>query len=380
MRRLGVLAIALAAGCSQSSTETTLAAPRTLEPVGRPIQWNASDAERFGISARDFAAPAQADAASASVTWTTPAGWSDLPARTFREVNLRVGGDERAECYATLSGTRGDLFSNVNRWRGQMSLPALDEAAVAALPTLEWLGQPAVLVDINGTWTGMSGDQAAGDWRLVGLMLVDHERVRSLKMTGPGDVIARELANFRALVASFKQADEHADHDHSHDNAVENAPPSSAAPAQLDLPPASGAFAWTAPAGWTQGAAKMGREVTFNSGADGAVECYVTLLAGDGGGLLANVNRWCGQLGAARRSEADIAALAREKILGVDAAIVELERGETATAPAQQEHLIGALCLLTGRAVFVKMTGPRAQVQEQRAAFLEFCRSLRTAN
>ncbi len=377
-------ALAWLAACGPSADHKELNEANTYEPIGREVAWKATDAERFGVSAGDFGGAAKAGAtepmSEASLTWATPTGWTELAPKQFRDVNLRVAGDERAECYVTtLGGTAGGLESNINRWRSQMSLGPLDAAAIAALPTTEWLHKPAVRVDFEGTWTGMAGDAAGDGWRLVGLLIVEEPRSRFLKMVGPRAVIAAQLEAFAGLVASFHEGGAH---EHAHEPAAQQAPaqaPQAAPPPQVPPTEASGMFAWTAPAGWKQGPAKMMREVTFFSGESGEVECYVALLAGDGGGLLSNINRWCGQLGAPTLSEADAAALKREKVLGVDTALVELARGPDATAPANQEYLLGALCMLPGNAVFVKMTGPRAAVEAQRTAFLEFSRSLRTA-
>ena len=43
----------------------------------------------------------------------------------------------------------------------------------------------------------------------------------------------------------------------------------------------------------------------------------------------------------------------------------------------EPEHLLGAVLLLPERSLFVKFTGPKALLERERAAFLEFCRSAR---
>jgi hypothetical protein len=274
----------------------------------------------------------------------------------MREVNLRPG--ELAECYVTtLAGEAGGLVANVNRWRSQLSLPALSSDGVAALPRVPWLGGEAVLVDVEGDWTGMSGEGSGARWRLVGLLQVGTPQSRFLKLVGPAEVVARERGAFDALVASFRAGD-------------------AAAPAVAAEGPAS-SLAWVAPAGWQRAADKAMREVTFTAGERGDVECYVALLAGDGGGLAANVERWCQQLGAEPPGSAELEASPRVPMLGTEGVVVEVARGESASAPPGQELLIGALCIRAEQSLFVKMTGPRAQVESQREAFLQFCRSLR---
>jgi hypothetical protein len=344
-----------------------LSSSRTFEPVGREIRWGATDAQRFGISPRDFAAtPGAAGPAAAELAYDVPSGWSKLPTSPLREVNLRVGGDARAECYlTTLAGEAGGLAANVNRWRQQVSAPPLSEAELEALPEVDWLGRPAVLVDFAGTWTGMSGDVAEKSWRLVGLLQIGSDRSRFLKMTGPDDVIARELEAFRGLVASFRTG-----------SGAAPAGAKAAAPIEASTP---GEIAWDVPAGWTRAPDKAMRTATFLSGPQGEVECYVASLAGDGGGLLANVNRWRQQFGCEPLAEGDLAALAKVAMLGTEAALVEFPRQEGASVAESQELLLGALLIQRDQSWFVKMAGPRAAVEDQRRAFVEFCKSLRAA-
>ena len=377
------LAAAGMAGCDDGADEHQLSPPRIYEPVGRTIRWNASPAERHGISAEDFAGAtgasttagdvAEPETDEASLRWSTPAGWVELPPATFRDANFLVAGDERAECYlTTIGGEAGGLEANINRWRNQLSLAPLDEAAIAALPRVPWLGGDAVLVDFEGRWTGMLGDEASEDWRLVGLLRIGHDQSRFLKMVGPDEVVGPQIETFLALAGSFRVGGEE-----GADVAPPDAGASAAAPpAAADGAERTEALAWRTPAGWMRTPDKPMREVTYVSGEGGRVECAVTLLGGTGGGVLANVNRWCGQLGAPELTEADLAALERVPVAGGEGVLVRLERGPGATAEPVQELLLGAVALLPERAVFVKMTGPREAVEGQRAALLEFCGSL----
>lgn len=203
-----VVGAMLSAACSGQGPREVEAAPAVeYEPVGKPVQWNASDAQRFGVSAKDFAAPGGGPhgAAKAPYDYELPAGWLALPPAQFRELNLRVAGADNAECYVTtLGGGGGGLAPNVNRWCGQLKREPLSQAQIDALPTVTWLGQPAVLLDIEGEWAGMSGDASAKDWRLIGLLQVSGDKLRTLKMTGPRELLGRELENFHKLVASFR--------------------------------------------------------------------------------------------------------------------------------------------------------------------------------
>ncbi len=136
-------------------------------------------------------------------------------------------------------------------------------------------------------------------------------------------------------------------------------------------------LAYSVPDGWLQVAPTAMRAANFLVGGDPETECYVTLLAGDGGGALANANRWRGQVGASPLSSADYDALPRVAMLGGEGSIVEAAGTFTSGERKIDEALlIGAVRLLPDRAVFVKLIGPRAKVEPAREDFLAFCRSL----
>lgn len=69
-----------------------------------------------------------------AIAWTLPAGWSDAPAKPMRLAVFSVPPD--GECGLFVFPGGGDKLANVNRWRGQVGLPPLDqpglEGALAA--------------------------------------------------------------------------------------------------------------------------------------------------------------------------------------------------------------------------------------------------------
>ncbi|MBI5362431.1 MAG: hypothetical protein HZA53_04570 [Planctomycetes bacterium] len=369
--------LALAA-CSPGADDA-FAKERVYQPIGTEVQWGATTAERFRLDRSDFKGARAPE--PGGLHWTTPQGWSELPTTSMRVANFRVAGDERAECYLTvLAGEGGGLDANVNRWRTQMAAAPLSPQDVAALPRIEWFGLPSVLVEIDGTWSGMSGDKSGADFRMVGLLLVDPSGSKFLKMVGPRELVAKEQQRFVELAASFHEGGQD-DHDAHAANVAPDAQrtmPKDAVHGAIDdgmpMPSAGGSssFAWTAPAGWTQGPEKAMREVTFLAGGKREVECYVTALGGDGGGLASNLNRWRQQMGRAPLGADEIDALSKVAMLGAQATVVEIEK------EGGGDMVLGAVCLQPDRSVFVKMLGPKAAVEAERAAFLEFCKSIRS--
>jgi hypothetical protein len=100
----------------------------------------------------------------------------------------------------------------------------------------------------------------------------------------------------------------------------------------------------------------------------------VSMLAGSGGGLLANVNRWRGQVGLEPLSEeASADACEAFDIPGCSGHYVECESPEEAE-PAQATY--GWIGVLPDRSWFIKLRGDRELVRRERAAFRDFLKSL----
>jgi hypothetical protein len=139
---------------------------------------------------------------------------------------------------------------------------------------------------------------------------------------------------------------------------------STAAPAQ------NAQFSYATPSGWSERESTEMRVLNFQIDDAGKSECYVTVLGGDGGGDLANVNRWCGQIGVKVWDSAQLDSAPRIRMFGAEALLVAL--GDPSAARA----LLCAMARLDSRAVFVKLSGSAEEVAAQRAAFELFCKSL----
>ncbi|MCP5537622.1 MAG: hypothetical protein H7A51_15490 [Akkermansiaceae bacterium] len=82
-------------------------------------------------------APAQqppqtpATATKAPYTWTLPDGWTAQSASGMRLATILIPSGS-GTLNASITEFGGDLAGNVNRWRGQIGLPPLQESAIAA--------------------------------------------------------------------------------------------------------------------------------------------------------------------------------------------------------------------------------------------------------
>ena len=136
------------------------------------------------------------------------------------------------------------------------------------------------------------------------------------------------------------------------------------------------AISLKAPPGWQRQPPAPMRKASFVvEGADGAkVDISVTSFQGESGGLLANINRWRGQLGLeAVDAEHLESIIERRTLAGRDFVIVDLANEQ---APAdKKQRVIGAIVPAPGETWFFKMTGDDALTAAQKPALLEVLES-----
>lgn len=132
-------------------------------------------------------------------------------------------------------------------------------------------------------------------------------------------------------------------------------------------------IAWAVPEGWRRvpGDRPM-RVATFEAGDDVPVEVVVSVFPGDTGGLLANVNRWRGQVGLGPITEA---ALSSE----VEAFASDGIQGHTMRLRGEQIHLLGAAVFEpeADRTWFVKAIAPPSVADALEPQVNAFARSFR---
>jgi len=137
---------------------------------------------------------------------------------------------------------------------------------------------------------------------------------------------------------------------------------------------------YTTPEGWSEGEASPMRDINLSFGENAEGECYVARLPGAGGGLVANVNRWRGQMGADPLSDEEVAALPRRSLFAQQAVYIEIDGDYTPGMGTQDTfedyRLLGLILASDAGAVFVKMTGPRELVEANEEAFQIFTDSI----
>ncbi len=138
----------------------------------------------------------------ATMLWTAPEGWEKAADRMMRAVTYNIDG---AECYiAVLPGAAGGVEANINRWVGQMGQNPLTPEAIAALPKLQVLGDTAPMVEVDGDFTGMSGEMQKEQKLLGAIATVEGQSV-FVKMTGPAAVVSAQRDNFVRFCESLQR-------------------------------------------------------------------------------------------------------------------------------------------------------------------------------
>ncbi len=159
---------------------------------------------------------------------------------------------------------------------------------------------------------------------------------------------------------------------------------------QYETKPKVGAYAqerfgderliWQTPEGWSQAERSQMRPVNLTFGPSREGECYLSLLPGGGGGVLANVNRWRKQMGQPEITEEELAKMPKKTLMGIEGTFVSIEGAYTsvgATESKPDHKMLGIVAAMGEAGLFVKMVGPKALVEANSQAFDQFVTTLR---
>ncbi len=297
------------------------------------------------------------------LSWQLPAGWQERPASAMRVGYFVIPGpqDQQAELtIIPLAGTGGSDLDNVNRWRAQVGLAAITAEELPRITqTVSIAGGEGQLYDLVGD------SYEAKDQRTLAAILRREGTSWFFKMTGPAALVGDQkgaLVEFLRTLRLEMPAAPRPAHTAT--------PPAGAEPAGAGAA-AAGLPRFQVPAHWqsrTPGSMQAARFVPQD--APDRADISVALLPGDGGGPLANVNRWRRQLGLAPLAEAEMAATLHKATFGGQPAYwVELD------APESGRRMIAAAVQQGDHTWFYKLTGEAAVVEREKPVFLQFVES-----
>jgi hypothetical protein len=159
----------------------------------------------------------------------------------------------------------------------------------------------------------------------------------------------------------------------------ETTPAAATAPAtdmaSATVPTGNGQLTWTAPAAWSAKAPSAMRKGSYTIRHEsGDADLSITAFPGDTGGLLANLNRWRGQIGLAPLAASELDAnLDHLDANGLHFEIVDFP-GTANGAPAR---ILGAVLNRPGETWFFKLMGPDAVVAREKPAFVAFLQTIK---
>ena len=377
---LGVSALAwMAAGCGKDEVRVYQApkdAPASVasQAASGGSAGGGSTAGAAGSAAASASSTDNAASERPAVPWTVPAGWEEKPASGMRVASYAVkrpDGRSADISVVAMGGGAGGELENVNRWRDQIGLEPATEADLAGLRSIVPAGNRQVVVyELDGKKAVLDGKYAA---RTLAAILPAGEMTVFFKMTGENALVAEQKPQFLAWLKSVDTG------------GGESAPEASAAPSSASAPASSstaaasapsasadGLPAWQVPAGWKAAGLKPMRLASFDiPDAAGTGDVSISKLNGDGGGLLANVNRWRGQVGLPALEASALAANSKS---------VPTAGGEPATwveLVGTDKTILGAIVARGDVSWFFKLTAPSAVATRHREAFEQFVRSVR---
>lgn len=306
------------------------------------------------------------------VKWQLPTGWQELPAGQMRVGSFAVTGENGQKADVSiipLPGLAGSDLDNVNRWLGQLGAASITADEMAKLAEkINVGGNEGQLFDLAGP-----ADQKPRK-RMLAAILRREGTAWFFKMTGDDALVTQQKPAYVGFLKTLTFGPAAAASAPAGAAAAPAAPPPLAPPAQTPAPTA-GKPAFTVPATWKEeapGAMQVAKYVPV--GAEGKAEISVAVLPGDGGGELANINRWRRQLGLEPTTETDLAKLATAlKVEGAQGYLVDI------TNDASQRRMIAAAVTRGGQTWFYKLTGETASTEKEKAAFIQFVETAKYA-
>ncbi|MBD5779716.1 hypothetical protein IEN85_09445 [Pelagicoccus sp. NFK12] len=341
-----------------------LTASLTLPTGCRKPEIKVYDVDKGSIDPpRALAQPSAASAAAEPIAWTPSPQWKSLPPTQFRKGNY-VFSDKAGTAEITVTafpGDTGGLLANANRWLRQASLPEISQEELDAI---------TVEVDLDDRATAYVLDlkaksAAEASNRIYAAVIPYQGQSWFFKMSGPFSTVKSQIPAFSVFLRGLKFGDEAtsagsiAEHNHGEH---------------------LGDLTFTAPSGWMESAGNSIRIASYSISKEGypPADFSITSFPGDTGGLVANVNRWRGQIGLAPWSPEKVAAATRilKNPAGLEFKVFELKPESDAEKTVSEEWIRVAIMEQGGKSFFFKLKGDAVLVDLQRDEFTALLQSV----
>ena len=304
---------------------------------------------------------------SAPIHWTLPEGWKELPPDGIRRASFDVGaanGTKANVAITSFPGSVGTELGNVNRWRGELALEPVAESEITSAP---------LTVD---SFPGKLYDIAGASARTVVAEISCNGNSWFIKLRGDTAAVAAAKPVFQEFLKSIHFAAPSVESD-PHSNlsmqpAINPRDLSSAREASVEGPKLN------VPAQWVETAPTSSMVLKSFSVGEAKAEAAVTIsvLANEGGGALANINRWRGQIGLPPVTEESQLSGLTEPLVTLAGKAILTDLLGTDARTGQPERMIAAIVPHEGLTWFYKMMGDAKVVEGQKNTFVEFVKTV----
>ncbi len=359
-----VAALVVVAGCGRDDVKVYQVVKESPPADNQSASAPAAEPTQSAPSGMDASvAPAPANALP-QFQFSLPPGWVEVPASQMRVASFSVtnaAGPAADVGIIPLPAGENEL-ALVNMWRSQLQLPPADHAESVDITVGS---DPAKLYEFVSTAPVLEGKYVQ---RNLVAMQTHGTMSWFFKLTGENTFVASQKAVFLQFLKSFTFNDS---------APAMDAPASamSAMPAAAATPEAAGSI-WTVPACWQSVPPSQFLLAQYMIQTNGAqAEVNISQMAGEGGGLLANVNRWRRQLGLSEvTQEEDLSTMVSGlTVPGAQAEMVDFNG--TSSKTGQPARLIGVVLPMNGQTWFYKLMGDPGLVAAQKDIFVTFIQS-----
>jgi hypothetical protein len=301
-----------------------------------------------------------AQSAQPQLKWTLPNSWEEKPASQMRAASFTAKGNEgqTADVSVIPLPTTGRELDLVNMWRDQMHLGHVTETDANKQTEAVTVGAgQGKLFDIASEEPIIEGKSRA---RMVVAMVSREGTDWFFKMTGEDAFVREQKPAFVEFLKSV----------------IFGQPKAFASTELLSVAPANEASEnkkpLDLPDGWQQLPGSDFLVAKYLIKGDGNAKADVN-VGRAGGSLLANVNRWRGQIGLSAVSENDLSKLLQSvEVSGKKAALVDLAGDST--------RIIAVIVPVGEQSWFYKIMGDAKIVEQQKETFMKFVRSAPFSN
>lgn len=160
------------------------------------LNWVSSSRSAKATSSSTNATAPLANSDKPQIKWEVPQGWSPAPVSAMRYASFAVetNGEKADISVVTFPGDGGSDTDNVNRWRQQIGLPAVDSNALKSMMAAVHAG------DVHIDTVDMAGANA----RVVAGWVRQGGRAWFFKLAGPANVVEKEKPRFVTFLQSVR--------------------------------------------------------------------------------------------------------------------------------------------------------------------------------